>query len=186
VKRATALHHLRTLYQRLDSVDLETFPVIPIRMYVFGSVLSDKPAPENIDLLFEYENRPDVDPMEMLHAMMYGRPLPPERAVIELRRGMKKVDISFLSGTVSAWLENHFFPPDTAIRLFWEKGRDWTAVIDEIEHCPLPWDQEKENLYHFQQDELQRIINEQGKEAGIKWIKEVSGYNLRKGLPQEP
>ena len=58
MKRRDAFRKLRTICQRLDEVDPEQFFVIPLRLYLFGSLLTDKPNPGDIDLLFEYHRSP--------------------------------------------------------------------------------------------------------------------------------
>ena len=76
MKRKDAFRKLRTICQRLDERDPEQFPVVPVRMYLFGSVLTDKPKPSDIDLLLEYQNRPDMDSGDIVMRLTYGKPLP--------------------------------------------------------------------------------------------------------------
>jgi hypothetical protein len=49
MKRRDAFRKLRTICQRLDEVDPQQFFVIPLRLYLFGSLLTDKPNPGDID-----------------------------------------------------------------------------------------------------------------------------------------
>jgi hypothetical protein len=72
MKRKDALRKLRTICQRLDEVDPEQFPVIPVRLYLYGSLLTDKPNPGDIDLLFEYRERPGRDPKDLVYRLSSG------------------------------------------------------------------------------------------------------------------
>jgi len=42
----------------------ERFFVAPLRLYLFGSLLTDRPNPSDVDLLFEYQENP-VDPDDL-------------------------------------------------------------------------------------------------------------------------
>lgn len=54
LKRKDAFRKLRTICQRLDEVNPKRFEVEPRRLYLFGSVLTDKPHPNNLGLLLLY------------------------------------------------------------------------------------------------------------------------------------
>ena len=140
MKRKDAFRKLRVICQRLDEVDPEQFLVVPLRLYLLGSLLTDKPNPSDIDLLFEYRESPDLDPGDIVHRLSYGKPLPHEQAVKHLRRGMKMIRVEFLVSSVEGWLRDRFFPPDTPVRSVWEPRLDWRQVVDEIESHPAPWD----------------------------------------------
>ena len=140
MKRRDALRKLRTICERLDDVGPD-FPVAPIRLYLFGSVLRDKDRPEDLDLLFETQRYPDSSG-EFLAALVYGRPTPYDRAVQHLRHRMKMVRINELSEGTSPqdWFGYKEMPLDTPVRLIWEKGLDWRQVIEDIETHPVHWD----------------------------------------------
>ncbi len=127
---------MRVICQRLDEVDPEQFFVTPLRLYLFGSLLTDKPDPSDVDLLFEYRDPPNLDPSDIVYRLSYGKPLPHEQAVKHLRRGMKWIRIETLTGSLEDWLWDHLFPPDTPVRLVWEPGLEWRQVVDEIESHP--------------------------------------------------
>jgi hypothetical protein len=91
MKCPDAFRKLRTVCQRLDEVDPQQFFVIPLRLYLFGSLLTDKPNPGDIDLLFEYRERPDLDPHDIVTRLSYGKPLPADQPFTYLRRGMKMI-----------------------------------------------------------------------------------------------
>jgi hypothetical protein len=80
LKRSTAIHHLRVVCERLDAVNPTTFYIIPLRLYVFGSVLTDKPYVSDLDLLLKYRERPDLDPAEAVYRLTAGKPVSIERA----------------------------------------------------------------------------------------------------------
>ncbi|MBU0490435.1 MAG: hypothetical protein KKB13_01170 [Chloroflexi bacterium] len=173
MKRTDAIHKLRTVCQRLDEADPATFFVVPLRLYLLGSLLTDKPNPGDVDLLFEYRERPDLDVDEALGRFWRGEPLPMEQAVRHLRRGMKWIRIEYLVGnSLEEWLAIHLFAPDTPVRLVWEPGLDWPAVVDEIEAQPAPWDPTAEEHRKEFQQTAQRILREQGLKAAMAWAAE--------------
>jgi hypothetical protein len=170
VKRKDAFHKLRVICQRLDEVDPEQFFVIPLRLYLFGSLLTDKPNPSDVDLLFAYRDPPNLDPTDILYRMTYGKPLPHEQAFKHLRRGMKMIRIASLSGNVETWLEDHFFSPDTPVRLVWEPGLDWRGIVDEIEAHPAAWDPDLEKRHKYLQETAMQIERDEGMLAAREWL----------------
>ena len=172
MKRKDAIRKVATVCQRLAEVDLNDFYVVPLRLYAFGSVLTDKPNPTDVDLLFEYENRPDLDADDILYRLSYGKPLPSDQASSYLRQGMKMIRIEFLERPLEEWLRSHFFPSDTVFRLIWEPGFDWRQAIAELEAKPLKWDPEAEARHKYIQETARRIAEEEGKHAARKWLRE--------------
>jgi len=177
MKRRDAFRKLRTICQRIDEAG--EFPVIPLRLYLFGSLLTEKPNPSDIDLLFEYRERSDLDPHDILYRLSYGKPLPHAQAVKHLRRGMKMIRIELLHGSVEDWLEQHGFPSDTPVRLLWEPGLRWQPVVDEIESSPTPWDPDQEKDHKHMQDTLRQLVEEQGIEAVTEWLAKKVDSRLR-------
>jgi hypothetical protein len=171
VKRKDALRKVRTVCRRLDEVDPETFFVIPVRMYLFGSVLTAKPKPEDIDMLFEYQEPRDRDEDDLVYRLFYGKPLPYEQAFQHLRRGMKMIRFISLLGSVESWLQGRLFPPDTPVRLIWEPGLDWQAVVDEIEANPLAWDPVVEKRHKYLQETAEQILKSKGHKAATEWLR---------------
>lgn len=170
MKRQDAFRKIRTVCQRLDEVDPATFFVIPQHLYVFGSIMTDKPTPKDIDLLFAYRDRPDNDPAELVYRMTYRLPLPHNQAIKHLRQGMKMVSVGLLDTSVENWLTEHGFPLTTPYRLIWEPGYAWQPVIDEIEANPLIWDAEREAKNKYLNETSRSIEKEQGKKAAIEWF----------------
>ncbi|MCG2770416.1 MAG: hypothetical protein ABIK79_05775 [Chloroflexota bacterium] len=177
MKRRDAFRKLRTICQRIDEAG--EFPVIPLRLYLFGSLLTEKPNPSDMDLLFEYRERSDLDPDDILHRLSYGKPLPHDQAVKHLRRGMKMIRIELLVGNVEDWLEEHGFPPDTPMRLVWEPGLKWQHEVDEIESCPAPWDSDQEKHHKYLQGNFTQLVEEQGLEAARGWFGRQINPRLR-------
>jgi hypothetical protein len=171
MKRKDAFRKLRVICQRLDEVDPEQFLVVPLRLYLLGSLLTDKPNPLDIDLLFEYRESPHLDPGDIVHRLSYGKPLPHEQAVKHLRRGMKMIRVEFLMSSVEGWLRDRFFPPDTPVRSVWEPGLDWRQVVDEIESHPAPWDPALEKRHKYLQETVKQIIQERGVPAAREWFR---------------
>ena len=138
MKRKDAFRKVRTICQRLDEVDLTTFEVEPLRLYLYGSALTDKPDPNDIDLILVFERSVRIDPEEIYRRMVYREPLPDDRAVIYLRRGMQQVRIFTIERALENWDQRSLL---LAIRprLIWEPNGNWKPVIDEIEQNPLSW-----------------------------------------------
>ena len=170
MKRKDAFRKLRVICQRLDEADPEQFFVVPLRLYVFGSLLTDKPNPSDVDLLFEYRASPNMDALDIVHRLSYGKPLPHQQAVTHLRRGMKMIRVEFIVTDVEGWLGDRFFPPDTPVRVVWEPGLHWRPVVDEIESHPAPWDPELERQYKYLQDTAWQMLQDQGREAAGEWF----------------
>ena len=80
MKRPDALRKVRTICERLDQIDLTTFPIVPFKLYLFGSVLTDKPNPHDVDLVLIYDERPDTDPADIAMRLAYHDPLPFDQA----------------------------------------------------------------------------------------------------------
>ena len=179
MKRKDAFRKLRVICQRLDEADLEQFFVVPLRLYLLGSLLTDKPNPSDVDLLFEFRDRPDLDPGDIVRRLSYGKPLPHEQAVTHLRRGMKMIRVEFLiEDSVEDWLQTRSFLPDTPVRLVWEPGLDWRQVVDEIESHPAPWDPALEKRQKYLQETVKQIIRERGTEAAREWLRKQPDHKL--------
>ncbi|MCG3207161.1 MAG: hypothetical protein FOGNACKC_00761 [Anaerolineae bacterium] len=142
MKRQDAFRKLNTLCQRLDEVDLATFPVVPLRAYLFGSVVTDKPDPADIDVILVHDRPPHFNAAAEVRAMMYGRPLSHNRASTQLRRGMKMVQLYMVEFGLEHWEQLDlllFIRP----KLIWQPGGDWRSVLAGIEANPLPWEGER-------------------------------------------
>lgn len=76
MKRTDALTKVYKICQRLDAVNPQEFFVIPVRLYLFGSLLTNKPNPADIDFLFDYREQPDLNVNDVIYALKYGKPSP--------------------------------------------------------------------------------------------------------------
>jgi hypothetical protein len=172
MKRKDAFRKLRTICQRLDERDPEQFPVVPVHLYLFGSTLTDKPKPSDVDLLFEYQNRPDMDPDDIVIRLAYGKPLPYEQAITQLRRGMQMIRVGVLTDDIKEWLQVRHFSPDTPVKLVWEPGLEWQQVVDELEAHPVAvWNPVAEDHHEQIQETFRQIAKEQGRWAAEEWLR---------------
>jgi len=172
MKRKDAFDKLHKICQRLEDVNPAEFPVIPLRLYLFGSLLTNKSHPADIDLLLQYQERTDLDPGEIVYALSYGKPLPHEKAIKYLRKGMQMIRIGILSAgsSLEIWLHDHAFDPQTPFKLIWEPGLNWKSAIQEVEMQPAAWYPEIERRNKYIQETARRIKEEQGEAAAMEWI----------------
>ena len=142
MKRRDALRKVRTVCERLDEADPDTFFVRPFKLYLFGSVLTDKPDPNDVDLVLVYKE-PPVQSQEEASAryadIVYGRPSPFDRASTHLRQGMKMIRLYAADDEIGRWNQLLLFPDADGLRLIWKPGLDWRTIVDEIEAHPKPW-----------------------------------------------
>lgn len=174
MKRPNAFLKFATICLRLDLVDPDSFFIIPQSLYLFGSLLTDKPTPNDIDLLLHYQYRPDQDIEELYDCLVNHIPLPTDRAAQQLRQGMKMVRFEFMKDEgLSGWLSVRHFPADTPVRLIWQPGLDWQPILDEIQANPLPWDKEASSRYkQLTTAKARRVALEKGFPAAEQWMKE--------------
>jgi hypothetical protein len=171
MKRTDAFRKLRTICHRLDEIDANDFYVVPLRLYLFGSVLTDKPKPTNLNLMLAYREPSDMDPEEMLARIVAGHALPSWQAVVHLRRGMKMVRID-TELDIDSWLQGFVLPEDVQVRLVWEPGLNWSPLVDELEAQPLLWDEAKDDYYKQVNEQAANIAQEKGNRAAYQWVKE--------------
>jgi len=141
MKRRDALRKVRTICERLDQVDPDTFYIYPLKLYLFGSVLTDKPDPRDIDLLLLHGGRPktEEEALQLVAALTYGLPTPFDQASTHLRRGMKMIRLHEAEDSLRNCFMLYLFPGGEGLRLVWKPGWNWRATLDEIEAHPLPW-----------------------------------------------
>ncbi len=154
------------------------FFVVPLRLYLFGSLLTNKPNPADVDLLFQYQERSDLDPDEILYALTCGKPLPHNKALSHLRKGMQMVRFELLPADSSpeVWIRSHEFDPETPFKLIWERGFDWKNALHEVETQPVVWCPTIEQRNKHVQEMAKRIAREQGLSTAIEWMqKQKSG-----------
>jgi len=122
MKRLDALCKVRTVCERLDQIELATFPVVPFKLHLFGSVLTDKLDPHDVDLVLVYEERPDYDPAEIAIQLAYHNPLPFDQASTLLRRRLQMVRLYQARRTLATWEYVLLFPRGEGLRLIWKPG----------------------------------------------------------------
>ena len=142
MKRRDALRKVRTVYERLDEVDPDTFFVRPFKLYLFGSVLTDKPDPDDVDLVLVYKEPPVQSQEEALARyadMIYGRTSPFHKASTHLRSRMKMIRLFPADDEIGRWNQLFLFPNADGLRLVWKPGLNWRGIVDEIKAHPNPW-----------------------------------------------
>ena len=142
MKRQDALRKVRTICERLDAIDPHTFPIQPLTLYLFGSTLTDNANPADVDLVLVYRDNPEISYSagEITHMLAYEpRLLSHNRASVELRRGMKRVQLHMSPNSIEFWEYLPLFPQGNGIRVIWKPDWHWQNLIDVIEATPAPW-----------------------------------------------
>jgi hypothetical protein len=141
MKREDAFRKVRTICQRLDEVDSDASPFRPLELYLYGSLLTDKPDPKDADLILVYQRTPvyqeylrSGDWYREIYCMRQHR-----KFSSHLRRGMKLVRLELVQDTLRGSSNWALFILGEELRLVWKPGFDWPAVLDEIEKHPRPW-----------------------------------------------
>ena len=180
MKRQAAIDKLHRVCNRLDTVDPADFFVIPQRLYLFGSLLTNKLNPTDVDLQLEYRERSDLDPDKILYAITYGKPLPHNKAFTYLRKGMQMIHFETLTAgdSVDLWLEAHRFEPDAPIKLIWEKGLDWQTLLREVERHPIAWNPATELRTKDFKDTAKRIKAQEGQPGVEQWMGRINKSKL--------
>jgi hypothetical protein len=139
---------------------------------LFGSVLTDKPNPADVDLLCYALLRPEFV-NEAAAALVSGRRGPIHRAISELRRGMKMVSIHDVGEEgPDGWFRARGLDPGPT-RLIWERGMDWCKVLDDVEAHPPAWDpavearNKADKKIRCQGEELERVLRKGAGELGV-------------------
>lgn len=171
MKRRDAITKLVKICQRLDSLYIDDCVVIPIRLYLFGSLLTNKPNPNDVDLIFQYKDR-DWSPIEVYKYVLYG-PLPIEKVIKYLRKGMRMIHFERMTenDSVEIWAQEHFLEHNMQFALIWEHDFDWIGVLKKIEIQAIEWDVVSEQWNKHVQNTAKTIIKEKGIDAAIDWMK---------------
>lgn len=149
MKRQTAFHHLKTICERLDQASAcpENILVPVFRAWLFGSVLTEKANPDDIDLIFEVDSRMYCQKYRST-AMPLGTVLKNyHRTLAQFAAGMNKFRINDLEigeGEPDAWFAMHGLPTNTPYYLIWQQGINWQGILNGIQDSPLPYDREAE------------------------------------------
>lgn len=146
MKRPDAFRKIRIVCERLEALDQHTFPIWPLEMYLFGSVLTDKEKPKDIDLVLVYRENPEIHytDAELSQMIFYEPRLQPQnRAIVELRRGMKFVQIYPCPESIERWEYLPMFADGKGIRLIWKPALAWQSSVDHLEAHPVPWTRDR-------------------------------------------
>jgi hypothetical protein len=114
MKLDDAMTKVQTVVDRLDAGDVVDPTIKPLRLYLFGSVLSGKTKPNDVDLLMMYETTDDYNADEVYNWYVYKEPHAEERTSRALRKGMKMVRVH-----MHKYNENQF--PAGPYELLWER-----------------------------------------------------------------
>jgi hypothetical protein len=131
MRRKDAFRKVRTICQRLDQADTTYFR--PQRLYLYGSLLTDKPNPTDIDLVLVYQRTPAY--IQYLNAsgavLQEIREAPGSyygRFLADLRRGMKMIRLEPATDTLANWIHQDLLILDEELRLIWQPGlRRWSV-----------------------------------------------------------
>jgi len=148
MKREIAFKKLFALCQRFDAAlsGSSEYIVFPIQVWLIGSTLTDKPEPEDIDLVAEFDSQAihrtfqeqaEEGPFDIMeNARIYAR------AIRAFYADMKMVHVNDFMGVknISDWLKSHSMPEDVPHRLIWQPSMDWASVLQDICNHPLPHD----------------------------------------------
>lgn len=143
MKRPDAFRKVRTICQRLD--DLSEAQVIefrarPLKLYLLGSVLTDKADPADVDLVLVYDELSKLLSHVELHEILsYGKPAPFQRLSTHLRRGMKMIRLAPAVDSLAHWPDLCLFPSGEGLHLIWKPGLNWAPILDHLEADPIPW-----------------------------------------------
>ena len=128
MKRQDALRKVRTVCERLDQVNLATFPVVPQTLYLFGSNLTDQPDPTDVDLVLIYGPNPQhyIDPEDAYYILTYTPHLiPANQARVHLRQGLQNVKL-FMQTSLATWIDLLLFSTQEGLQPVWKPGLRWT------------------------------------------------------------
>ncbi len=188
MKREIAFKKLFALCQRFDDAlsGSSEYIVFPIQVWLIGSTLTDKPEPEDIDLVAEFDSQAlhrtfqeqaEEGPLDIMeNVRIYAR------AIRAFYADMKMVHVNDFMGikNISDWLKSHSMPEDAPHRLIWQPSMDWASVLQDIYNHPLPHNPSAEVAR--KKDNLEK--------GGIKRIEPVMQLirrklDVRKGENQE-
>ena len=192
MKRRDALRKVRTICQRLDEIDPDAFFVRPFKLYLFGSVLTDKPDPADIDLALVYHDPPVHSSQEALERyadMLQNRPLPFDKATRYLKKGMKMIRFFPVEGEIAMWSQLPLFPHGDGLRLIWKPGLNWRAILDQIEAQLASWTGPRPPDAQEQAETAWNTLpreQQQAKRAQIVAVLKEQEDKLDRFLEQEP
>lgn len=178
MKRKQAFEKLQIICERLDEINTTKLFIIPVRLYLFGSLLTNKPNPADIDLLLEFKYK-DIN--NVLYRISYDKTLPETHVAKYLKNRMRNIHIEFLELTNSSlneWLSDHCMPLNTSMKEIWNENLNWREALAEAENSPICYDAELEYHQKYLQKKLKTIIENKGEQAARDWFEKYS-RNIR-------
>ena len=138
MKRQKAFQHLKTICERFDQASAcpENVTVPVSRAWLFGSVLTEKAEPDDIDLIFEVDSRGYCQKYRST-AIPLGKVLKNYHRVLNQHAaGMKKVrinDVEVGQGEPEWWFATRDLPFSTPYYLIWQQGINWQGILNCIQ-----------------------------------------------------
>jgi predicted nucleotidyltransferase len=148
MKRDAAFAKLQTICQRFDGAGTTDNLLLPIQVWLFGSLLTDKPEPDDIDILVKFDESRLIEKSKQQEYLDLAHNLREcHRAEQVYCAGMRMIHIESVSErTLVEWFRSRKMPPDTPYKLIWETGLDWKTILEEIRLNPLTHDLQAESL----------------------------------------
>ncbi len=181
MKRGDAIKKIQILCSRLDQAyghPEENYGVNPLHVWLFGSVLTDKETPEDIDLVIQMDTTLAKNSQKkissIIHYLSYGQPMPWEKAKRNWCRGMKMFQIIIIEEKdtdFDKWIDDHTFLAIMNRKLIWEPGIDWKNILNKIQKFPITWDPIDEAKRKSYNAEMQKVLKDEGQLALEKWLK---------------
>ena len=151
MKRHQAFRKIRAICTRIDDIchsgmlpSGEHLTFYPTELYLFGSTLTDKANPNNVDLLLVH----DMGDMEWQEyweyeiAFMAADRLSPVTKLVRSMLGqMRSVSLGAVPSSLLAWDQLLLFPNGRGINQIWNSDWEWNweTAVETIERNPLPW-----------------------------------------------
>ncbi len=144
MKRNTAWKHLHTLCERFDEAVTtpERYPIPILRVWLFGSVLTEKTDPKNINLIVEVDSSAYCLTYRSTTLSLQEILKNYHRALARYHAGMKMIrmdDLEVGQGEPGWWFQLHGWPEKMPYYLIWQQGMNWEEVLDAIQAAPLPY-----------------------------------------------
>lgn len=144
MKRSTAWKYLHTLCERFDEsvTSPEKYPIPILRVWLYGSVLTEKPEPKNINLIVEVDSSSYCQTYRSTALSLQEILKNYYRSLARYHAGMVKIrmyDLEVGQGEPGWWFQSQVWPENTPYYLIWQQGMNWIDVLTAIQADPLPY-----------------------------------------------
>jgi hypothetical protein len=144
MKRNTAWKYLHTLCERFDEAvtSPEKYPIPILRVWLYGSVLTEKPEPGNINLIVEVDSSAYCQTYRSTALSLQEILKNYHRALARYHTGMVKIrmaDLEVGQGEPGWWFQIHGWPENTPYYLIWQQGMNWKDILAAIQADALPY-----------------------------------------------